>query len=437
MFTLQHAPNACRVPNQTIVEQFLILVFPFAVAFTHIMSANNYQNFVPSWLFYIISTVSLAGVGGAALLYFYQTELIYPSNYPEGSRRVVARPAQFNMPDQEIILTTKDGVNIRAYVILQGNPEETKRSPTILFLHVSNWNLNRGHRLQIAEVLYKKLRCNVVMLSYRGYGLSEGKANEKGLRIDAQVRQFAAAFPFHISIYIHDLFILSSIQTILDFIKQHDLLKDTRLVAYGQSIGGAVAIDLVSRNENQFSGIIVENTFLSIPSLIPHVLPLLRPFTFLCHQKWLSETSIKTIVRTPILFLAGKKDELVPPIHMAALYELCPTSDPEWWREFPEGTHNDTCVQRGYFDAIREFLERVVVLGWEEGEARLKEKKEPYLPYRHKMQEEEAIGKYSVDETELIEDDDEPEPGNLEGSLNEEPVEEFTVEQIEIDSLEN
>lgn len=55
-----------------------------------------------------------------------------------------------------------------------------------------------------------------------------------------------------------------AIQTILDYIKQHELLKYTRLVAYGQSIGGAVAIDLVSRNEDQFSGIIVENTFLSI-----------------------------------------------------------------------------------------------------------------------------------------------------------------------------
>jgi alpha-beta hydrolase superfamily lysophospholipase len=52
----------------------------------------------------------------------------------------------------------------------------------------------------------------------------------------------------------------------LDFVKEHPILKDTKLVAYGQSIGGAVAIDLVSRNEDAFSGLIVENTFLSIVS---------------------------------------------------------------------------------------------------------------------------------------------------------------------------
>lgn len=76
------------------------------------------------------------------------------------------------------------------------------------------------------------------MLSYRGYGKSEGTPNEKGLRIDAQ--------------------------TMLDFVREHDILKDTPLIAYGQSIGGAVAIDLVSRNEDSFSGLMIENTFLSL-----------------------------------------------------------------------------------------------------------------------------------------------------------------------------
>lgn len=76
------------------------------------------------------------------------------------------------------------------------------------------------------------------MLSYRGYGKSEGSPTEKGLRIDSQ--------------------------TLLDFVREHEILKDTPLVAYGQSIGGAVAIDLVSRNEDSFSGLMVENTFLSV-----------------------------------------------------------------------------------------------------------------------------------------------------------------------------
>lgn len=56
-------------------------------------------------------------------------------------------------------------------------------------------------------------------------------------------------------------------QTLLDYVRTHPLLKYTRLIAYGQSIGGAVAIDLVARNEDAFAGLIVENTFLSVVSI--------------------------------------------------------------------------------------------------------------------------------------------------------------------------
>lgn len=54
----------------------------------------------------------------------------------------------------------------------------------------------------------------------------------------------------------------------LDFVREHDILKHTPLVAYGQSIGGAVAIDLVSRNENSFAGLMIENTFLSLVMIL-------------------------------------------------------------------------------------------------------------------------------------------------------------------------
>lgn len=147
----------------------------------------------------------------------------------------------------------------------------------------------------------------------------------------------------------------------LDYVREHPILQHTPLVAYGQSIGGAVAIDLVSRNEDSFSGLMVENTFLSLPKLIPTVMPFLKHFTFLCHQQWPSEKSIQRIVKTPILFLAGAKDELVPPSHMVKLNELSESRAEKTWCVFPNGMHNDTCMQPGYFTAIREFLESQIL----------------------------------------------------------------------------
>lgn len=58
-------------------------------------------------------------------------------------------------------------------------------------------------------------------------------------------------------------------QTAVEFILDHEVLRHTKLFAFGQSIGGAVALDVVSRNQSRFAGLIIENTFLSIKSLIP------------------------------------------------------------------------------------------------------------------------------------------------------------------------
>lgn len=39
-----------------------------------------------------------------------------------------------------------------------------------------------------------------------------------------------------------------------------------KIILYGQSIGGAVALDLAARNPQTVAGLILENTFLSVVS---------------------------------------------------------------------------------------------------------------------------------------------------------------------------
>lgn len=73
----------------------------------------------------------------------------------------------------------------------------------------------------------------------------------------------------------------------------------------------------------QINALILENTFTSLPSLVPHALPALGPFSFLCHQKWDSASKIPLIpATTPILMLSGVKDEIVPKEHMRRLWEV-------------------------------------------------------------------------------------------------------------------
>ncbi|KNZ76534.1 Protein bem46 [Termitomyces sp. J132] len=208
---------------------------------------------------------------------------------------------------------------------------------------------NHGHRVPLAKIFYLKMRCNVLMMSYRGYGLSEGSPSEAGLKIDAQ--------------------------TGLDFLTTHPVFAQTKIILYGQSIGGAVSIDLASRNPTKIHALILENTFTSLPKLIPNVLPALGPFSFLCHQKWDSASKVPLIpLSTPILMLSGVKDDLVPQAHMHALWEVVArrgetkTSGGREYKvglehakfvEFPYGGHNDTCVQTGYWPAVEKFVESV------------------------------------------------------------------------------
>jgi len=100
-------------------------------------------------------------------------------------------------------------------------------------------------------------------------------------------------------------------------------------------------------------------------------MPMLSPVSFLCHQIWNSEIAIQNIdSKVPILFLAGLQDEMIPPEQMRSLATLAlkvrqvsngdiDDSNLEnygiRWREFSEGTHNDTCLQPQYFEEILSF----------------------------------------------------------------------------------
>jgi pimeloyl-ACP methyl ester carboxylesterase len=100
----------------------------------------------------------------------------------------------------------------------------------------------------------------------------------------------------------------------------------------------------------------LENTFLSIPKLLPNVFPTLKYFTKLCHQVWDSESAIASIDNIPTLFISGLKDELIPPAHMKKLHDTMPNQSTKVWKEIPDGNHNDTCTKPGYFQAIEAFF---------------------------------------------------------------------------------
>ena len=146
-------------------------------------------------------------------------------------------------------------------------------------------------------------------------------------------------------------------QTALNYVFDNLLSNEekSKVIVYGQSIGGAVAISLAHANPTKIRTLIVENTFLSIPALIPAVAPILKPFACLCTERWNSAALIPQL-RQKCLFLSGLKDELIPPEQMTKLHQSARSALIKRIVHFPKGMHNDTCIQPGYFEAIEEFL---------------------------------------------------------------------------------
>ncbi|KAF8428625.1 BEM46-like protein, partial [Tirmania nivea] len=246
-----------------------------------------------------------------------------------GARTKVPRPDEFEISDwEEVTLTTPDKEKLNSYLLYSSKKENL--GVTVLFLHGNAGNI--GHRLPIARIFSEQMGFNIFMLSYRGYGLSTGRPCEKGLIVDAQ--------------------------TALEYLLKNQRTKDTKIILYGQSLGGALSIQLVNRNQDKISGLILENTFRSMRILIPTAFPPARYLAKMCHQVWPSETTLPKIKECPVLFLSGGKDELVPPDHMRTLHEVC-VSPVKIFKEFPNGTHNDTVGEEGYFDTIQAFIQQV------------------------------------------------------------------------------
>ena len=99
-----------------------------------------------------------------------------------------------------------------------------------------------GFRLPNLSALYKAMECNLFVLSYRGYGGSDGTPSEDGLILDAE--------------------------SVLDYLHDRVDVDSSKIILFGRSLGGAVAIALASRHPQKVAGTIVENTFTSMSDMV-------------------------------------------------------------------------------------------------------------------------------------------------------------------------
>ena len=261
----------------------------------------------------VLRGLLLAGLGltliGAMLLRGIERLIFYPTP------GVDVRPEQIGVPVDEVYFETEDGVRIHAYWL--PNPDAPR---ALLFLMGNAGNASR--RLPNAALL-RELGVSVLLLDYRGYGLSEGTPSELGVQADARAA--------------------------LAELGRRGFAPE-RVVLFGRSLGGAVAVELA--RDRPLAGVILESTFTSASDVANSVLP---PLGFLLRGRLRSDLAIASL-RAPVLFFHGDRDRTIPIELGRRLYELAP--EPKRFVVLAGAGHDDTVRVggRAYLDEIRSFI---------------------------------------------------------------------------------
>ncbi len=222
-----------------------------------------------------------------------------------------------SMPGGEsVFLDTEDGVRIHAAWLPA--PGATR---ALLFLHGNAGNL--FHRIPNALAL-TRLDTSVLLLDYRGYGLSEGTPTEAGAFSDARAG--------------------------LAHLTGERGFAEERVALFGRSLGAAVAVDLA--RGRALAGMILESAFPSIADVMG------PPISLFLRGRFDSTRKIAE-VRAPLLFFHGDRDAIVGIGLGRRLYELAP--EPKAFETLRGAGHNDTVEVggRAYFERIGRFLDEV------------------------------------------------------------------------------
>ena len=271
----------------------------------------------------------LWGLGAIALLYFagcvglwsYQTRMIF---FPEAV--VKSTPANVGLAYEDVRLIVQ-GDSVHGWFI----PAVEVDAPVMLYLHGNGSNVgDLVERMQ----QFHEWGYGVLLIDYRGYGLSGGKfPNEQRVYEDAE-----AAW---------------------QYLTAERGIDESDVVIYGRSIGGAIAIELASQHPTA-AGLITESTFTSMRDMVNHshpLLPLITPVDLILTQRFDSAEKARSL-QMPVLLMHGTADTTVPTHMSQVLYDTLPGE--KELVNIEGGNHNDLpyIVGSRYEESIRRFVER-------------------------------------------------------------------------------
>lgn len=256
------------------------------------------------------------------LLFLIQARLIFVP-----TRTIYKTPANVGLSAEEVWIPIKNWLGqserIHAWWVQGNHPHQG----TVLYFHGNGGTLGGIDQMDRIH----ELGFSVLVISYRGYGKSEG------------------GFPSESQVY-------ADAEAAWSYLAQTRKIPPKQITIYGYSIGGAVAIDLAV-NHPEARALIAQSTFTSMKDMAVRN-PYFRafPLEIILTQRFNSIEKVKSL-KMPAFYIHGDADELVPPAMSQALYDATPT--PKQLLFIQGAKHNDAEFTIEHLETIRKFVEAV------------------------------------------------------------------------------
>jgi len=251
-----------------------------------------------SWI--ILGTSGCLYITISLLLLWGQSRLIF---IPDS--QVKSTPEKYKLTYQDIWIDINKE-KIHGWWI----PAGEEATPVILYFHGNA--SNNGDIVDNADVFHQ-LGLSVLLVDYRGYGKS------------------SSIFPNETRVY-------QDATAAWEYLTQTRKIEPNHIFVYGHSLGGAIAIELASKQPNM-AGLITEGTFTSIKEMGSiNLLFRLLPLDLIVTQAFDSINKISSL-KTPLLMFHGGEDEMIPMEMAKQLFDKA--SPPKKLIQIPQAEHDN------------------------------------------------------------------------------------------------
>lgn len=240
------------------------------------------RGYLAQSLFLALIALIAVGLSGCGRLFFYPQQ------------RLLRTPTEIGLAYENVLFPGPEDSQLNGWFL----PARGAATATILFLHGNAENISS----HIAAVYWLPAQgFNVFLFDYRGFGQSGGRPGVENANADAQAA--------------------------LDYLRSRGDVDAARLIIYGQSIGGAIALYTAASNPGVFKAVIEESAFSSYRDILREKL---SAIWFTWPFQWLAGTmtdhydpidAVRHLDGTPLLIVHGDKDRIIPLQHAYRLYQ--------------------------------------------------------------------------------------------------------------------